>query len=116
MVDSLDAHCSVLTPEEYEEIKIEVGGKLIGIGVTLSQRDNQVTVIAPIEGSPAYRAGIKSGDVILKVDGHQVLKLPAAIKMIRGPVGTAVVVTISPRASRPHSIFGWYGKPFPSSP
>jgi len=70
-------------------------GKLSGIGVSITVREKKVTVITPIEGSPAYRAGIRSGDVILKVDGMPVYDLQTAVRAMRGPVGTTVVVTIS---------------------
>ena len=95
MSESLDPHSCVLTPEALKELKIGASGKLSGIGVSITVRENKVTVISPIEGSSAYRAGIRPGDVILKVDGLPVYDLQAAVKAIRGPVGTTVEVTIS---------------------
>lgn len=95
MSESLDPHSSVLTPEVLKELKIGTSGKLSGIGVSITVREKKVTVITPIEGSPAYRAGIRSGDVILKVDGMPVYDLQTAVRAMRGPVGTTVVVTIS---------------------
>ena len=59
MSESLDPHCSVLTPEDFKELNIDVGGKFSGIGVSITMREKKVTVITPIEGSPAYRAGIR---------------------------------------------------------
>jgi carboxyl-terminal processing protease len=95
MSKSLDPHSSVLTPKALKELKIGASGKLSGIGVSITVREKKVTVITPIEGSPAYRAGIRSGDVILKVDGVPVYDLQTAVRAMRGPIGTTVVVTIS---------------------
>ena len=95
MSESLDPHSSVLTPEVLKELKIGAAGKLSGIGVSIAVREKKVTVITPIEGSPAYRAGIRSGDVILKVDGVPVYDVQTAVRAMRGPVGTTVGVTIS---------------------
>jgi carboxyl-terminal processing protease len=95
MSESLDSHSNVLTPEAFKELKTGASGKLSGIGITITMREKKVTVITPIEGSPAYRSGIQTGDVILKVDGVPVYDLQTAVKAIRGPVGTFVAVTIS---------------------
>jgi len=101
MSENLDPHSSVLTPEALKELKIGASGKLSGIGISITVREKKVTVVTPIEGSPAYRAGIQSGDVILKVDGVPVYDLQTAVRAMRGPAGTAVVVTIS-RTGLPH--------------
>ncbi len=95
MAESLDPHSTVLTPETFKEIKRSATGKLSGIGVNIAVRENKVTVITPIEGSPAYRAGIRSGDVILKVNGVPVYDMLTAVRALRGPAGTTVAVTIS---------------------
>jgi len=95
MSESLDPHSSVLTPEALKEIKIDTSGKFSGIGISIPVREKKVTVITPIEISPAYRSGIRSGDVILKVDGVPVYDLQTAVRAMRGPAGTAVAVTIS---------------------
>ncbi len=94
MVGSLDPHSALLTPEAFRELQIDTHGEFTGIGIHVTMRDNLVTVIAPIEGTPAYRAGIKAGDRIVKVDGKQTDNLRDAVNRMRGPKGTKVVVTI----------------------
>jgi carboxyl-terminal processing protease len=94
MVSSLDPHSSLLTPESYQELQIDTQGEFTGIGIHVTMRNNLVTVISPIEGTPAYEAGIKAGDKIIKVDGVTTDNLRDAVKRMRGPKGTDVSVTI----------------------
>ena len=94
MVSSLDPHSALLEPSEYEELRIDTQGKFTGIGVSITIKDGFVTVVSPIEGTPAYDAGIKSGDKIIRVDDKPVKKLKNAVTMMRGPKGTPVKVTI----------------------
>ena len=94
MVHSLDPHSSLLPPDDFKELQLDTQGEFTGIGVSITMRDGFVTVVSPIEGTPAYKAGIKAGDKIIKVDGKPTDELRHAVKMIRGPKGTEVVVTI----------------------
>jgi len=94
MVHSLDPHSSLLPPEAFEDLSIDTKGEFTGIGIHITMRDKFVTVISPIEGTPAYKAGIKAQDRIVKVDGKPTNDLREAVKMMRGPKGTTVVVTI----------------------
>ncbi len=94
MVSSLDPHSSLLTPEAFKELQIDTQGEFTGIGIHVTMRDNLVTVISPIEGTPAYMAGIKAGDKIVKVDGSTTENLRDAVKRMRGPKGTEVTITI----------------------
>jgi len=94
MVSSLDPHSSFLPPDAYEELQIDTEGRFTGIGVSIGLKNNMVTVVAPIEGTPAYKAGIKAGDVIVKVDGEPIKDLRGAVQKMRGPKGTRVLVTI----------------------
>jgi carboxyl-terminal processing protease len=94
MVHSLDPHSSLLPPDEFKELQLDTQGEFNGIGVSITMRNGFVTVVSPIEGTPAYKAGIKAGDIIFKVDGKPTMELRQAVKMIRGPKGTGVVVTI----------------------
>ncbi len=94
MVHSLDPHSSLLPPDDFKELQLDTQGEFTGIGVSITMRNGFVTVVSPIEGTPAYKAGIKAGDKIVKVDGKPTMKLRHAVKMIRGPKGTEVVVTI----------------------
>ena len=69
MVSSLDPYSAYLDGEEYDEIKISSSGQYSGVGIEVSMEDDQVVVIAPFEDSPAARAGIRSGDIIVTIDG-----------------------------------------------
>lgn len=95
MVHGLDPHSSLLAPDDFKELQIDTQGEFTGIGVSITMKDGFVTVISPIEGTPAYKAGIKAGDKIIKVNGKTTGDLRQAVKMIRGPKGTEVVVTIA---------------------
>jgi len=94
MVGSLDPHSALLPPDAFEELRIDTKGKFTGIGIHITMRDGFVTVVSPIEGTPAYRAGIKAMDKIIKVDGETTTDLRDAVNRMRGPKGTTVVVTI----------------------
>jgi carboxyl-terminal processing protease len=95
MVHSLDPHSSLLKPETFKDLQIDTKGKFTGIGIHITMRDGFVTVITPIEGTPAYEAGIKAKDIILKIDGKATRDLREAVSMMRGPKGSKVVVTVA---------------------
>jgi carboxyl-terminal processing protease len=94
MVSSLDPHSQFLTPEEYEELKIDTQGKFGGIGVEITIKDGLITVIAAIEDTPAARAGMRTHDRIIKIDGDVVknFTLSETVKRLRGKPGTTVEV------------------------
>src|SRR5210317_669119 len=94
MVQSLDPHSSLLPPEAFEDLQIDTKGKFTGIGIHITMKDGFVTVISPIEDTPAYEAGIKAQDRIVKVDGKPIKDLREAVNMMRGPKGTKVSVSI----------------------
>ena len=94
MVHSLDPHSSLLPPEAYEDLRIDTKGNFTGIGIHITLRNGFVTVISPIEGTPAFKAGIQAQDRIVKVDDTPVDDLRQAVNMMRGPKGTPVKVTI----------------------
>ncbi len=96
MVRSLDPHSQLLPPEAFEELQMDTHGEFGGIGIVITMRKNLLTVISPIEGTPAYRAGIMAGDIIVKVDGESTedMMLWEAVKKMRGTKGTPVVITI----------------------
>lgn len=96
MVQSLDPHSAFLPPEAFEELKEDTSGEFGGIGIEITMQKGIITVISPIEGTPAYEAGIKAGDSIIKVDGQstQDMMLWEAVKKMRGPKGTKVVITV----------------------
>ena len=94
MLHSLDPHSTLMPPEAFEDLQIDTKGKFTGIGIHITMRDGFVTVISPIEDTPADKAGIVAQDRIVKVDGKPVKDLREAVKMMRGPKGTKVLVTI----------------------
>ena len=94
MVHSLDPHSSLLPLEDFQDLQIDTKGKFTGIGIHITMQDGFVTVISPIEDTPAYKAGIKARDRIIKVDGKSTRDLRNAVNMMRGPKGTKVLVTI----------------------
>ncbi len=94
MVSSLDPHSALLPPDDFEELRIDTKGKFTGIGIHITMRDGFVTVVSPIEGTPAYKAGIKAMDKIFKVDGEETTDLRDAVNRMRGPKGTTVVVSV----------------------
>jgi carboxyl-terminal processing protease len=96
MVSSLDPHSSYLTPEEYDKLREDTRGSFSGVGIEITMKDSILTVVSPIEGTPADKAGIQNGDRILKIDGKLTkgMDIMDAVKAIRGPVGTKVVLTV----------------------
>ncbi|MBN1830797.1 MAG: S41 family peptidase [Deltaproteobacteria bacterium] len=96
MVESLDPHSSYMTQKEYEDLMVDTKGRFDGVGIEITIRDNMLMVISPIEGTPAYEAGIKAGDQILKIDGELSINmsLTDAVSRIRGPRGTTVNLTV----------------------
>lgn len=96
MVDSLDPHSSFMPPEAYEDLQVETKGEFGGIGIVITKRDGQLTVISPIEGTPAYKAGVHAQDIIVKVDGERTkdMMLWEAVKLMRGEPGTSVEITV----------------------
>ncbi|MCU0601748.1 MAG: S41 family peptidase [Desulfobacterales bacterium] len=94
MLQGLDPHSSLLPPDAFEDLQIDTKGKFTGIGIHITMQNGFVTVISPIEDTPAQKAGIESGDRIIKVDGTLTKDLREAVRMMRGPKGSKVVVTI----------------------
>jgi carboxyl-terminal processing protease len=96
MVQSLDPHSSFMNKEEHDDLLIETKGSFSGVGIEITIRDNIITVVSPIEGTPAYKAGIEAGDKIIKIDNESTfdMTLTDAVKSIRGPKGTKVKLTI----------------------
>ena len=96
MLSSLDPHSSFMTPETYKEMKIDTKGAFGGLGIEISVKEGVLTVISPIEDTPAFKAGIKAGDMILKIDDKftKDLNINDAVKRMRGQKGSKVVLTI----------------------
>lgn len=96
MVASLDPYSSFLNRDEYQEINVETKGKFGGLGIEVAIREGVLTVISPLEDSPASRAGILAQDQIVKIDGEATrgLSLAEAVKKLRGPQGTKVAIAV----------------------
>jgi carboxyl-terminal processing protease len=92
----LDPHSSFLDPEMYREMQVETSGSFGGLGIEITLRDDVLTVVAPIEGTPAYRSGIQPGDRILKIEGLSTkdMQLADAVKRMRGKPGSKITITI----------------------
>jgi carboxyl-terminal processing protease len=102
MVENLDPHSSYLPPDEWKQFQSDTEGKFGGVGIEVDGRGEKLVVIAPIEGSPAQRAGIKSGDQIIAVDGEDVITQPLdrIVKRMRGAAGTKVKITVHRESGR----------------
>jgi len=96
MLETLDPHSAFMSPEMFKEMQVETKGSFGGVGFEITIRDKVLTVVAPIEDTPASRAGIQSGDQILRIDGKSTkdMNLMDAVKLLRGPQGTQVSITI----------------------
>ncbi len=96
MLRELDPHSSFLKPEDYKELQIETKGKFGGLGIEITIRDNILTVVSPLEGTPADKAGIQANDQIMKIDDlpTQDMSLMDAVQKMRGPKGSKVKLTI----------------------
>ena len=86
-----------MSPDEFKELQVETKGKFSGIGIEITLKDRKLIVVSPIEGTPAYRAGIMAGDQIVKVDGTPTknISITDAVKKIRGTKGSHVNITIN---------------------
>src|SRR6185503_5080733 len=96
MLASLDPHSQFLDPEEYKELKTETQGKFGGLGIEISIRDGLLTVITPIEDTPAWNAGVKAGDRIVKIENELTkdITLNDAVKKLRGKPGSSIHITV----------------------
>ncbi|HJU06646.1 MAG TPA: S41 family peptidase [Nitrospiraceae bacterium] len=96
MLSTLDPHSAYMTPEMYKEIQVETKGEFGGVGIQIGVKENRLAVIAPIEGTPAQKAGIRAGDFITKVNDETTkdLTLMEAVQKMRGAKGTKVNLTI----------------------
>lgn len=96
MLEALDPHSAFMPPDIFKEMQVETQGSFGGLGIEITVKDRMLTVVAPIEGTPADRAGIHPGDRIVKVDGSPTkdMTLMEAVRKLRGAKGTSVTLTI----------------------
>ena len=102
MLQGLDPHSTFLSPEEFKEMQETTSGEFFGIGIEISSENGQLTVVSPIEDTPAFKAGLKAGDLILAVDGQptQEMSTQEAVSRIRGPKGSEVELLILHREAK----------------
>lgn len=96
MLASLDPHSAYLTPDLYRDLEVETRGSFGGLGIEITVKNGALTVVAPIEDTPAYRAGVKANDQIIKIndDFTKDMTLNEAVKRMRGPKGSKIRLTI----------------------
>jgi carboxyl-terminal processing protease len=96
MLETLDPHSGFMQPSTFKEMQEETKGRFEGLGIEITVKDGILTVVSPIEGTPAFRAGVLAGDQIIKIDGESTknFTLMDSVKRMRGPRGTKVTITI----------------------
>ena len=96
MINELDPHSEFLDPERYKDLQSDTEGHFGGLGIVIAMKDNFVTVVAPMEDTPGFKAGILSGDRIIKINGKSTenMTLPDAVKLLRGDPNTDVTMSI----------------------
>ncbi len=96
MLSSLDPHSSYMNAKDYAAMQVQTKGEFGGLGIEVTQQDGYIKVVSPIDGTPADKAGIKTADLIIKVDGKSVngLTMDQAVDLMRGPIGSEVLITV----------------------
>ena len=96
LMTNLDAHSTFMDTKSYKDLSVQTKGEFGGLGISIGMKDGALTVIAPIDGTPAFRAGVKSGDIILKIDDKATIgmNIDDSVKLMRGKPKTSLVLTI----------------------
>jgi carboxyl-terminal processing protease len=106
MLTTLDPHSSFMPPDVYKEMQIETQGSFGGLGIEITVRERHLTIVAPIDGTPADRAGLEAGDSIVRIDGELTkdMTLMEAVRKLRGPKGSKVTITILRNGREPFDV------------
>ena len=106
MLQSLDPHSSYLSADSYKDMQVKTKGKFGGLGIEITMEDGVVKVVSPIDDTPAAKAGMMSGDLIIGVDGESIrgLTINESVSKLRGPVGSKVVITVVRDKKDPYEI------------
>lgn len=96
LMSNLDAHSSYMDKKEYKDLNVHTKGEFGGLGISVGMKDGSLTVIAPIQDTPAYKAGVKAGDVIIKLDNKATMgmNIDEAVSIMRGKPGSSITLTI----------------------
>ncbi|MEA1880334.1 MAG: S41 family peptidase [Campylobacterota bacterium] len=96
LMANLDAHSTFMDTKAYKDLSVQTKGEFGGLGISIGMKDGALTVIAPIDGTPAFRAGVKSGDIILKIDDEATIgmNIDESVKLMRGKPKTSLILTI----------------------
>ena len=106
MLNSLDPHSSFLPEENYKKMRVETSGKFGGLGVEITSENGMVKVVSPIDDTPAFEAGLQTGDFIIEANKESLIGLPLdeAVELLRGPIGSKIVVTIQRGQDEPFDV------------
>ena len=106
MLQSLDPHSSYLSSESYKDMQVKTKGKFGGLGIEITMEDGVVKVVSPIDDTPAAKAGMQSGDLIIGVDGESIrgLTINESVSKLRGPVGSKVIITVVRDKKDPYEV------------
>jgi len=96
LLENLDSHSSFMNTKEYKDLNVQTKGEFGGLGISIGMKEGALTVIAPIDGTPAFRAGVKAGDIILKINDVATIgmNIDDSVKLMRGKPDTSLVLTI----------------------
>ena len=96
LINALDHHSSFLSPDLFKELQVETKGSFAGLGIEITIRDGVLTIVSPLEGTPAFKVGLMAGDQIVEIEEESTagISLIEAVKLLRGPRGTEVTITI----------------------